>query len=79
MITKTFPSILAALALLAPVVSAEILVKDGETIAFMGDSITQAGNKPNGYISLVIKGFEANRLKDGGKAGAGETAEHDVV
>tara|TARA_B110000438_G_scaffold40208_1_gene40192 strand:- start:504 stop:758 length:255 start_codon:yes stop_codon:yes gene_type:complete len=40
MITKTLPSLLAALALLAPTASAEIKVKSGETIAFMGDSIT---------------------------------------
>ena len=63
MFTKTLPSLLAAVALLAPAATADILVKDGETIAFMGDSITQAGNKPNGYCSLVIKGLEANGLK----------------
>ena len=63
MFTKTFSSLLVAAALLAPAASAEILVKDGETVAFMGDSITQAGNRGNGYINLVIKGFEANGLK----------------
>jgi len=64
MITKTLlSSLLLAAALLAPAASAEIKVKDGETIAFMGDSITQAGNKAGGYIDLVIKGFEANGLK----------------
>lgn len=63
MITKTLPSLLAALALLAPAASAEIKVKSGETIAFMGDSITQAGNRGNGYINLVLKGLKANELE----------------
>ena len=63
MTKKTFSSLFVAAALLAPVATAEIKVKDGETIAFMGDSITQAGNRGNGYINLVIKGLEANGLK----------------
>lgn len=63
MIKKTLCPLLVAAALLAPVATAEIKVKDGETIAFMGDSITQAGNRGNGYINLVIKGLEANGLK----------------
>ncbi len=63
MFHKFFPSLLVAAAMLAPIASAEIKVKDGETIAFMGDSITQAGNRGSGYINLVIKGFEANGLK----------------
>ena len=55
--------IFVASLLLVPSALAEIKVKDGEAIAFMGDSITQAGNRGNGYINLVIKGFEANGLK----------------
>ena len=43
---------------------AEILVKDGETIAFLGDSITEAGwSNPNGYVKLVIAGLAANGVK----------------
>ncbi|MBO5774560.1 MAG: hypothetical protein J6R63_00860 [Kiritimatiellae bacterium] len=39
--------------------NAEICVKSGEKIAFMGDSITQQGNgTPAGYVNLVIKGLE---------------------
>lgn len=39
----------------------EIVIKDGDSIAFMGDSITQLGNfqKPNGYVNLVIEGLKA--------------------
>lgn len=36
----------------------EILIKDGETIAFLGDSITAAGAKPGGYCQLVIDGLK---------------------
>jgi lysophospholipase L1-like esterase len=41
----------------------DIAVKSGEKIAFMGDSITQAGAKPNGYVRLVISGLEAVGVK----------------
>lgn len=43
--------------------AAELPVKDGQKIAFMGDSITAAGAKPKGYVSLTIKGLEANGVK----------------
>lgn len=43
---------------------AEILVKSGEKIAFLGDSITAGGwNSPIGYVHLVIVGLEANGVK----------------
>ena len=38
----------------------EIAVKDGEKIAFLGDSITQGGMGPTGYVSLVIHGLKTN-------------------
>ena len=41
----------------------EVAVKEGEKIAFMGDSITQAGARPGGYVRLVISGLEANGIK----------------
>lgn len=44
-------------------VQAEIAVKDGEKIAFMGDSITQAGARKNGYVRLVISGLENAGVK----------------
>ncbi len=41
-------------------VSAEIPVKSGDAIAFLGDSITQLGNQaPGGYIHLVVDGLKA--------------------
>ncbi len=43
---------------------AEILVKDGQTVAFMGDSITAGGwGSPGGYVRLVVAGLEANGVK----------------
>jgi lysophospholipase L1-like esterase len=43
--------------------AAEVAVKSGEKIAFMGDSITAAGARGNGYVNLVIRGLEANGIK----------------
>lgn len=43
--------------------AADIAVKDGQKIAFMGDSITQAGAGPKGYVRLVISGLDANGVK----------------
>ena len=49
-----------------PSSSAEILVKSGEKIAFLGDSITGQGwGNPVGYVHLVIVGLEANGVKAG--------------
>ena len=42
---------------------ADIAVKDGEKIAFLGDSITQAGARPNGYVRLAIRGLESAGVK----------------
>lgn len=41
----------------------ELPVKSGQKIAFMGDSITEAGAGPQGYVTLVIRGLEANGVK----------------
>lgn len=39
---------------------AQILVKPGESIAFLGDSITQFGaQSPGGYVRLVESGLTA--------------------
>jgi len=46
-----------------PVRAARIAVKDGQKIAFMGDSITEAGAGPGGYVTLVMRGLEANGVK----------------
>ena len=60
------PSLLLAVPLLlsAPSGRAEILVKNGETIAFLGDSITELGwIHAAGYVKLTISGLEANGIK----------------
>lgn len=41
----------------------DIPVKDGEKIAFLGDSITQGGMGPTGYVTLVIQGLKANGIQ----------------
>ena len=47
----------------APVEAARIPLKNGQKIGFMGDSITQAGAEPQGYVTLVIRGLEANGIR----------------
>ena len=38
----------------------QLVIKNGDSIAFMGDSLTQLGyvHKPNGYIHLVMEGLK---------------------
>jgi lysophospholipase L1-like esterase len=57
--------VLTAATLISPsFASAEIAVKSGEKIAFLGDSITQGGwGNPAGYVRLVIAGLEANGIQ----------------
>ena len=52
-------SLLAALALLIPSSArADLLVKDGQKVAFLGDSITEQGwNVSGGYVKLVVSGL----------------------
>jgi len=52
-------ALLAGLAL-AGAAPAGIEVKDGEKIAFLGDSITQGGMGATGYVSLVIHGLKTS-------------------
>ena len=48
----------------APLLHAEIPVKAGDKVAFLGDSITQQGNGgPGGYVQLVGSGLAANGVK----------------
>ena len=43
--------------------AAEMPVKNGDKIAFLGDSITAGGmNHSNGYCRLVIRGLAANGI-----------------
>ena len=44
-------------------VACEKLVADGQTVVFLGDSITHYGaNNPYGYVQLVVKGLSANGI-----------------
>jgi len=59
-------STLAILFTASALLHAEIPVKSGEKVAFLGDSITQFGqdaNNPGGYVNLIAKGLEANGVK----------------
>ena len=43
---------------------AAIVVKSGEKVAFLGDSITEAGwRSPAGYVRLVMAGLKANGIE----------------
>lgn len=58
----TFTFLVALLFCLAA--EARPAVKSGETIAFMGDSITAAGwTHPSGYVRLVMAGLKANGIE----------------
>jgi lysophospholipase L1-like esterase len=57
-------AILAALIAASHLVQAEIPVKPGDKVAFLGDSITQAGQgSPGGYVQLIGSGLAANGVK----------------
>ncbi len=48
----------------------EFMLKDGDTVVFLGDSITQAASKPEGYISLIklfcgVNGYEIKAVNAG--------------
>lgn len=54
---------LVSILLFAASVRAEVVVKNGDKIAFLGDSITHFGNNyDGGYVNLVIAGLEANGI-----------------
>lgn len=56
---------IAAVALFVCIAAeAKPAIKNGETIAFMGDSITAAGwSNPRGYVRLVMAGLKANGIE----------------
>lgn len=55
---------LCLVAFAASALWAEPLIRDGQKLAFMGDSITQFGaGQPSGYVRLVVSGLEANGIK----------------
>ncbi len=55
---------LALLITVAPLALAEIPIKSGDKVAFLGDSITQQGkSSPSGYVNLVSSALTANGVK----------------
>jgi lysophospholipase L1-like esterase len=57
-------SLLAFLITTTPHALAEIPVKTGDKVAFLGDSITQQGaGNPTGYVNLFTKGLAANGVE----------------
>ena len=60
---------------------AEILMKTGDKVAFLGDSITAQGwTSPHGYVRLVVAGLEANGVKiEPVPAGVGGHKSNDML
>jgi len=57
-------AVTAMFSALAASARADILVKSGEKVAFLGDSITQGGwSSPKGYVKLVVAGLKANDIE----------------
>jgi lysophospholipase L1-like esterase len=69
--TNTFVMLLVALMILSaplalqaePKAAGKIAVEKGQTIAFLGDSITAAGRRPGGYCQLVLTGLNKQGLE----------------
>lgn len=60
MILLTFVPVLGLL-FMATAMGAELLVKSGDQVAFLGDSITAQGwTNAHGYVKLVVAGLEAD-------------------
>jgi len=61
---RSFFTITISLLALPILASAEIAVKSGEKVAFLGDSITQGGwSNPKGYVRLTVAGLKANGVE----------------
>ncbi len=54
---------LALCSLATPGTANDLSLQNGQSIAFLGDSITAQGVNPGGYVRLVISGLEANGIK----------------
>jgi lysophospholipase L1-like esterase len=60
-------ALLSAVTLSKPLVAKDkIPVTDGQKIAFLGDSITAAGARPNGYCRLVLDGLKKQGVQTTG-------------
>ena len=57
-------TVLAAACAMATCAFGEIMVKDGDTLAFLGDSITQFGQQnASGYVNLTIRALAAEGVR----------------
>ncbi|HUR44260.1 MAG TPA: SGNH/GDSL hydrolase family protein [Candidatus Saccharimonadales bacterium] len=62
-IINKFLTLMTILVLGSLNLSAEVLVKDGQKVSFLGDSITAQGwSNPLGYVRLVVAGLKANGI-----------------
>lgn len=55
-------SIISAASVMTAQEPTVLAVKSGNTIAFLGDSITQAGAKKGGYVSLTMDALKQNGI-----------------
>lgn len=63
MIKKTLSAILFVALHLGLTAHAEVIIQKGDKIAFLGDSITQAGARPGGYCHLIIEALNKKGLE----------------
>jgi len=66
---------IAVAVLMLATARADVMVKNGEKIAFLGDSITELGNWPAGYVNLVMEGLKRAGVKDAVKIPAGRSGD----
>lgn len=66
-----FAFIAASMLAITAFAAESVKVNDGDRIAFLGDSITQYGNGPVGYVNLVMKGLEVAGVTNAVKIPAG--------
>ena len=66
-----FAFIAASMLAITASAAESVKVNDGDRIAFLGDSITQYGNGPVGYVNLVMKGLEVAGVTNAVKIPAG--------
>ena len=75
MMRNLIASAVFACSLAAAAAPAKPLVRDGDRIAFLGDSITELGNFPCGYVNLVMAGLRAEGLTNVVKIAAGRSGD----
>src|SRR5471032_2128146 len=81
MICRLSLLVLAFVSIVATPLRAELLVKDGQKVAFLGDSLTAHGwELPGGYLHLVVAGLAVEGVKIVPiPAGAGGNTSNDML